>query len=66
MHIEYDPKVKAMYIYINETKIERTEWANESKTIAIDYDENDEVVGIELLYIEEPQEFSYKRLLKRE
>jgi uncharacterized protein YuzE len=65
MKIEYDPKAKAMYIYIRDVKVERSQWANDSKTAALDYDADDNVIGIELLYVEEPQLISYEILTKR-
>jgi uncharacterized protein YuzE len=63
MRITYDPKVKAMYIYINDSKVARTEMVNE--TTVIDYDADGNVRGIELLHIEEPQIISYELLTKR-
>jgi uncharacterized protein YuzE len=63
MRITYDPKVKAMYIYINDGKVERTEMINE--TTVIDYDKQGQIRGIELLHIEEPQIISYELLTKR-
>jgi uncharacterized protein YuzE len=65
MKIEYDPQAKAMYIYIRDVKVERSQWANEAKTAAIDYDVDGNVIGIELLQVEEPQIISYELLSKR-
>jgi uncharacterized protein YuzE len=65
MKIEYDPKAKAMYIYIRDVKVERSQWANDAKTVAMDFDADGNVIGIELLYIEEPQVISYELLSKR-
>jgi uncharacterized protein YuzE len=63
MRITYDPKVKAMYIYLNDGKVARTDMVN--KTTVIDYDADGNVRGIELLHIEEPQLISYELLSKR-
>lgn len=65
MKIEYDPKAKAMYIYIQDVKVEKSQWANDAKTIAIDYDGDGNVIGLELLHIEEPHLISYELLSKR-
>jgi uncharacterized protein YuzE len=63
IRITYDPKVKAMYIYLNDDKVARTEMVNE--TTVIDYDADGNIIGIELLYIEEPQLISYELLLSK-
>ncbi|MDQ7026389.1 MAG: DUF2283 domain-containing protein [Anaerolineae bacterium] len=65
MKIEYDPKAKAMYIYIRDVKIAKSQWANEAKTVAMDYDADGNVIGLELLHIEEPHLISYELLSKR-
>lgn len=65
MKVEYDSQAKAMYIYIRDVKVENSQWANEAKTVAIDYDADGNVIGIELLHIEEPQIISYELLTKR-
>ncbi|MHA1974234.1 MAG: DUF2283 domain-containing protein [Candidatus Hodarchaeales archaeon] len=47
MKINYDPKADALYIKLSDNKIKETE--ESGKGLIIDYDDNGDPVGIELL-----------------
>ncbi|MHA1225533.1 MAG: DUF2283 domain-containing protein [Candidatus Hodarchaeales archaeon] len=47
MKINYDPKADALYIKLSDKKIKETD--ESGKGLIIDYDENGDPVGIELL-----------------
>ena len=47
MKINYDPKADALYIKLSDKKIKESD--ESGKGLIIDYDENGEPVGIELL-----------------
>jgi|GEM_PF-1660392 len=49
MEISYDAKAKAMYIKLNDKKIAYTKQPDE--LIALDFDVEDNIVGIELTYV---------------
>ncbi len=51
MKIRYDPEADAMYIKINESKVEKTKKID--KNTLIDYDKQGKVIGFELLSVKE-------------
>lgn len=51
MNIRYDKEVDAMYITLRKATVANTKQAD--KHIIIDYDENGQVIGIELLFVTE-------------
>jgi len=49
MRIKYDQLADAMYITLNENQVARTKALGE--TVAIDFDADDNIIGLELLWV---------------
>ena len=51
MKIRYDPDADAMYITFRETKVHHTQEID--KNTIIDFDKDDQVIGMEILFVKE-------------
>ena len=51
MRIRYDPETDAMYITLRKDKVERTQEAD--KDTIIDFNKDNQVIGVELLFVKE-------------
>jgi uncharacterized protein YuzE len=51
MKIDYDKSIDVAYIYLQDTKIEIIDSEEVSSGVIFDYDNNNDVVGIEILHV---------------
>ncbi len=51
MKLKYDQEADALYIYLNESKIDHTQEIDDNTIL--DFDKNNQVIGIEMLFVKE-------------
>ena len=59
-NIEFDPSVDAAYIHIKETKVIESEEI--APSVILDYDQDNNIIGIEILNVSKQTESDIKKL----
>lgn len=62
MKFQYDLQADALYILMASGKAAKTEQLREN--LMIDYDENDKILGVEILYVSDTAENLHEMVLK--